>query len=193
MQRAERKPTRGLRAIVVVSETHVEPKGGTHVSIATSFGFARCVGDDESFLRKRFSPEWNAAAGCNHFHGCSPGRSIRILPVPHQYLFARQRQNDCAAKGNLIFTSPGLNATVTNLNDPAKQVTINITGSFHVSPTSDGGQLFVATGRNLLTDPFARVVLAIGNFSFAFDAKGNLTQPLTMQGGTLTNLCELLK
>ena len=95
-------------------------------------------------------------------------------------------------KGNLIFTSPGLDATVTNLTDPTKQVTLNITGSFHVSPTSDGGSLFVVTGRNLLTDPIAGVVLAVGNFSFAFDASGNLTQPLTKQGGTLTDLCALL-
>ena len=96
-------------------------------------------------------------------------------------------------RGNMIFTSPGLDATVTNLIDPSKQVSLNITGSFHVSPTSDGGSLFVVTGRNLLTDPFAGVVLAVGNFSFAFDAKGNLTQPLTMQAGTLTNLCAALQ
>ena len=96
-------------------------------------------------------------------------------------------------RGNMIFTSPGLDATVTNLNDRTKQVSVNITGSFHVSTTSDGGSLFVVTGRNLLTDPFAGVVLAIGNFSFAFDANGNLTQPLKMQGGTLTNLCALLQ
>jgi hypothetical protein len=96
-------------------------------------------------------------------------------------------------KGNLIFTSPGLDAVVTNLTDPTKQVTLNITGSFHVSTTPDGGSLFVVTGRNLLTDPFAGVVLAVGNFSFAFDANGKLTQPLKMQGGHLTNLCELIK
>ncbi len=96
-------------------------------------------------------------------------------------------------KGNMIFTSPGLDATVTNLTNPAKQVTLNITGSFHVSPTPDGGQLFVVTGRNLLTDPFAGVVLATGNFSFAFDANGNLTQPLTKQGGTITDICALLQ
>ncbi len=96
-------------------------------------------------------------------------------------------------KGNPIFTSPGLVATVTNLNNPAKQVALNITGSFHVSPTADGGQLFVVTGRNLLTDPFAGVVLAIGNFSFAFDANGNLTQPLTKQGGMFADICALLQ
>ena len=53
--------------------------------------------------------------------------------------------------------------------------------------------MFVVTGRNLLSDPFAGVVLAIGNFSFAFDVNGNLTQPLKMQGGTLTDLCALVK
>jgi hypothetical protein len=96
-------------------------------------------------------------------------------------------------RGNMIFTSPGLDATVTNLINPSKQMTLNITGSFHVSTTSDGGSSFVVTGRNLLTDPSAGVVLAVGNFSFAFDAKGNLTQPLTMQGGTLMNLCAWLQ
>ncbi len=95
-------------------------------------------------------------------------------------------------KGNMIFTSPGLFATVTNLNDPTKHLTLNITGSFHVSPTSGGGSLFTVTGRNLLTDPFAGVVLVTGNFSFAFDSLGNLTQPLTMQGGTITDLCTAL-
>lgn len=122
-----------------------------------------------------------------------PGAPFGSCPFPINISSQGKGKTIVLPRGNLIFTSPGLNATVTNLNDPAKQVTINITGSFHVSPTSDGGQLFVVTGRNLLTDPFAGVVLAIGNFSFAFDAKGNLTQPLTMQGGTLTNLCELLK
>jgi hypothetical protein len=72
-------------------------------------------------------------------------------------------------------------------------VRLNITGAAHVSPTPDGGSLYVVTGRNLLTDPLAGVVLAIGNFSFAFDADGNLTQPLKMQGGTLTDICATLQ
>ncbi len=95
-------------------------------------------------------------------------------------------------RGNMIFTSPGLTATVTNLLDPTKKVNLVITGAFHVSPTADGGSLFMVTGRNLLTDPFAGVVLVTGNFSFAFDANGNLTQPLKMQGGAITDLCALL-
>jgi hypothetical protein len=91
-----------------------------------------------------------------------------------------------------IFTSPNLNATVSNL-DTAKQVSLNITGSFHQTTEPDGTVVSVATGRNLLIDPVAGVVLAIGNFSFAFDAAGNLTQPLTMQGGSLINLCALIE
>ncbi|MFN7932283.1 MAG: hypothetical protein U0R19_03100 [Bryobacteraceae bacterium] len=95
--------------------------------------------------------------------------------------------------GKLILTSPGLVAVVTNLNDPSKKTTITITGSFHVSPTADGGQYFTGTGRNFLTDPLAGVVVAIGNVSWAVDATGKLTQPLKLQGGHLINICELLK
>ena len=95
--------------------------------------------------------------------------------------------------GNFISTSPGLDATVINLDDPANQVTLNITGSFHVSTEPDGSTLFVVTGRNLLADPIAGVVLAIGDFSFALDAAGGLIQPLTAQGGTLVDVCALIQ
>jgi hypothetical protein len=92
----------------------------------------------------------------------------------------------------LIFTSPGLKATVTNLADQSKEVTLNITGSFHVTTKPDGSQVYEITGRNLVLDADAGVVLAIGNFRFAFDAAGNLIQPLTMQGGRLINICTLV-
>jgi hypothetical protein len=49
----------------------------------------------------------------------------------------------------------------------------------------------VATGRNLLGDPDAGLVIAIGDFSFVFDAKGNLIQPLTGEG-QLIDVCEAL-
>jgi len=81
---------------------------------------------------------------------------------------------------------------VINLDDPTKQVSLNITGSFHQTTTLNGTVVTTATGRNLLTDPFAGVVLAIGKFTFAFDAAGNLIQPL--QGkGQLIDLCALLE
>jgi len=90
-----------------------------------------------------------------------------------------------------IFTSPGLNATLTNLDDPSKQVTLNITGAFHQTTKQDGSVVTVSTGRSLLFDPQAGFVLAIGNFSFVFDADGNLIQPLEGQG-QLIDACALI-
>jgi len=91
----------------------------------------------------------------------------------------------------LIMTSPGADVTLTNLDDPTKQVTLNITGSFHVTTEQDGSVVTVSTGRSLLGDPQAGFVLAIGNFSFVFDANGNLIQPL--QGkGQLIDACAMI-
>jgi hypothetical protein len=110
------------------------------------------------------------------------------------FVSAQGKGKTITLPGNrIIFTSPGLDATVTNLANPTKQVTLNITGSTHQTTEPDGTVVSVVTGRNLLFDPFAGVVLAVGNFSFAFDAAGNLIQPLAMQGGTLTNVCALLE
>ena len=94
--------------------------------------------------------------------------------------------------GRFIFTSPGLDVTVTNL-DNLKQVTLNVTGAFHQTTKANGDVVTVVTGRNFLTDPVAGVVLAIGNFSFAFDSTGTiLVQPLAGKG-TLTDVCGLIE
>jgi hypothetical protein len=94
--------------------------------------------------------------------------------------------------GRVILTSPGLHATLTNLNDPAlKSVTLNITGTFHQSTDSNGDKVTVVTGRNLLGDPDAGFVLAIGSFSYKFNAAGMLVQPL-MGHGQLTKVCPLI-
>ena len=93
--------------------------------------------------------------------------------------------------GRFIFTSPGLDVKVTNLNEPSKQVTLNVTGAFHVTTNAQGDTFYDVTGRNFLTDPFAGVVLAIGRFSFAFNAAGELIQPLAGKG-TLTDVCGLI-
>jgi hypothetical protein len=90
-----------------------------------------------------------------------------------------------------LFTSPGLKATLTNLYDPSKQVTLNITGAFHQTTEPDGSVVTVSTGRSLLGDPQAGFVLAIGHFSFVFDADGNLIQPLNGQG-QLIDACALI-
>jgi hypothetical protein len=90
----------------------------------------------------------------------------------------------------VIYTSPGTNVTLINLSDPSKSVTLNITGSLHVS-TQNGNTVSVATGRNLQGDPVAGFVLAIGTFSYVFDARGNLVQPL-IGHGQLIDVCKLI-
>lgn len=89
-----------------------------------------------------------------------------------------------------ILTSPGVQVTLTNL-DNLKQVTLNVTGVFHQTTKANGDVVTVVTGRNLLGDPVAGFVLAIGNFSYVFNAGGTLIQPLTGKG-TLTEVCGLI-
>jgi hypothetical protein len=93
--------------------------------------------------------------------------------------------------GRFIFTSPGLHATLTNLNGLAKSVTLNITGTFHQSTDLNRDTVTVVTGRNLLGDPDAGFVLAIGSFSYKFDAAGTLVQPL-LGHGQLIKVCPLI-
>lgn len=91
----------------------------------------------------------------------------------------------------LIITSPGLNATVKNLADTSKEVTLNVTGASHVSTEPDGTFLYTITGRNLNLDPNAGFVLSIGHFSFGLDADGNLTKPLSGMG-QLVDICAMI-
>ncbi len=93
--------------------------------------------------------------------------------------------------GRTLVTAPGQTATIRNLDDPENEVTLNITGAFHTTVLSNGDVVTKATGRNILLDPIAGIVLTQGNFTFAFDAEGNLIQPLSGQG-QMTNICELV-
>ena len=92
--------------------------------------------------------------------------------------------------GRFIFTSPELTATLTNL-ESKEQETVVITGAFHQTTLENGDVVTEATGRNLLGDPKAGFVVAVGNFSYVFDAEGNLIQPLEGEG-QLIDVCELL-
>jgi hypothetical protein len=95
--------------------------------------------------------------------------------------------------GGFILTSPDLNVIITNLDNPENQVTYNITGSVHPSTDPETGDVTtVVKGRNLLIDPQAGTVIAIGTFSFVFDAKGNLIQPLEGEG-QLIDVCAALQ
>ena len=96
--------------------------------------------------------------------------------------------------GSAIMTSPGLFVTVTNLDTPENQVTLNITGTLHETTAENGDVTTRITGRNLPFDPDAGINLTIGNFSFVFDAEGNLLQSFedTDGKGQVIDVCELL-
>jgi hypothetical protein len=96
--------------------------------------------------------------------------------------------------GRAILTSPGVTATLTNLDNPTKQESLGITGAFHLTFPENGDVEFVVTGRNLLVgfDPEAAFVVAIGRFSFVLDAEGNLIQPVSGKG-QLIDVCTLLE
>jgi hypothetical protein len=92
--------------------------------------------------------------------------------------------------GGLILTSPSLDVTITNLNN-GEQASFNITGSVHQSTLENGNVETVMTGRNFAIDPVAGTVVAIGRFSFVFDAEGNLIQS-HMGNGQRIDVCEHL-
>ena len=96
--------------------------------------------------------------------------------------------------GSQIFTSPGLHVTATN-ETTGEQATFSISGTFfETTDPVTGDVTTVITGRNLLRDPDAGVVLLSGNFSFVFDAEGNLIQSFedTDGNGQVIDVCELL-
>ena len=96
--------------------------------------------------------------------------------------------------GSRIITSPGLNVTATNTVN-GEQARFSITGTFFETTNPENGDVTtVITGRNLLFDPDAGIVLLSGNFSFVFDAEGNLIQSFedTDGKGQVIDVCALL-
>ena len=96
--------------------------------------------------------------------------------------------------GAFVFTSPGLDATITNLEN-GEQATFNVTGSFHQTTAENGDVTTRITGRNLPFDPDEGVNLTIGNFSFVFDKDGNLIKSFAdppVGNGQVIDVCELL-
>src|SRR5215204_2420925 len=81
----------------------------------------------------------------------------------------------------LLITSPGLDATLTNTLT-GTQETFNVTGTVReLPPDKEGNIVTEFEGRNLAIDREAGFDVAIGDFSFGFDAEGNLI-PLSGEG-----------
>jgi hypothetical protein len=114
-----------------------------------------------------------------------------LCAFPVQFILEGKSKTIELPGGRTIVTSPGLTATLTNVDNPENERVLNITGAFHTSVSENGDVKTVVTGRNLLDDPEAGFVLAIGTFSFIFDAAENLIQPLMGQG-QLIDVCGLL-
>jgi hypothetical protein len=120
-----------------------------------------------------------------------PGAVFGNCDFPIRFQLSGKGQTLALPGGRFIFTSPDLNVTLTNL-ESGTQETFNITGALHQSTLENGDVVTVSTGRSILGDPEAGFVIAIGNFSFAFDKKGNLIQPLSGEG-QLIDVCEALE
>jgi hypothetical protein len=93
--------------------------------------------------------------------------------------------------GRRILTSPGLHVTATNVVT-SEQATFSISGAFHETTNPENDEVTTkVTGRNLIFDPDAGIVLLSGNFSFVFDADGNLIQAFEGNGQVI-DVCALL-
>ena len=120
-----------------------------------------------------------------------PGAVFGNCDFPIRFELSGKGQTLALPGDRFIFTSPGLTATLTNL-DTGTQETFNITGAFHQSTLENGDVVTVSTGRSILGDPEAGFVVAIGNFSYVFDEKGKLVQPLSGEG-QLIDVCDALE
>lgn len=93
--------------------------------------------------------------------------------------------------GGIILTAPALRGTFTNLSDPTKSVTLNVTGPVHISFDQNGDTIYRLTGRNEAEDPSFGLLLLVGDFTFVYDSNGTLISGPTGHG-QITNICDLI-
>ena len=93
--------------------------------------------------------------------------------------------------GGFILTGPALRGTFTNLSDPTKSVTLNVTGAGHFSFDQNGNMIVMYTGRNQVFDPSIGLLLLVGDFTFVVDSNGNLISGPT-GNGQITSICDLI-
>jgi hypothetical protein len=93
--------------------------------------------------------------------------------------------------GGFLITAPDVYGTFTNLSDPTKSVTLNLTGAFHISFDQNGDTIYMVTGRNQVADISFGVLLLVGDFTLVYDSNGNLIQGPT-GNGQITSICDLI-
>jgi len=90
--------------------------------------------------------------------------------------------------GRVIGVSANTKVTATGNGNTANY---SINGTFHIAPAdAQGNVVYKVTGRNLLTDPDAGVVVTSGNFTFTFNENG-LVEGLSGTGN-ITDVCAAL-
>ena len=125
----------------------------------------------------------------------NPGDYPGSCEFPFSLEFSGKAKTIELPNGGFIFTSPGLDVTVTNV-DTGEEVTFNVTGSIFKSAPDDNGIVdYVITGRNLALDP-AGVFLNIGRFTYTLDesdpANPKIVKPQEGEGQAI-DVCELLE
>jgi hypothetical protein len=93
--------------------------------------------------------------------------------------------------GGIIVTGPDTFGTFTNLSDPTKNVTLNMSGVFHVSFDQNGNTIVMVTGRNVAADPSFGLLLLVGEFTLVFDPQGNIISGPT-GNGQMINICQFI-
>jgi hypothetical protein len=98
--------------------------------------------------------------------------------------------------GGTIVIAPNTKVTATNVTEGSPgfgtSVDYSINGAFMNEPAdADGNIVTKATGRNLLTDPIAGVVVTSGNFSFTTAEDGSNVVPLSGKG-RIIDVCAAL-
>jgi len=93
--------------------------------------------------------------------------------------------------GGMIVTGPATFGTFTNLSDPTKNVTLSMTGVFHISSDQNGNTIVKVTGRGVAEDPSFGLLLLIGEFTLVFDPQGNIISGPT-GNGQMINICQLI-
>jgi hypothetical protein len=98
--------------------------------------------------------------------------------------------------GSQLITSPGLRATLTNLEDSDNQVSFGITGPIRLTELENGVLLGVGRGRNLLLDPGGGTFLTIGRVEFTLTptaVEGVYDITILESTGPVIDVCALLE
>jgi hypothetical protein len=97
--------------------------------------------------------------------------------------------------GDFLLIFPGLRGTLTNLEDPDKQLTLLEPGKGRVTPLENGDLSVVATGHNVLVVPGEGIFETIGRVEFILAPPYDVGSELTIlkNRGQLSDLCALLE